>query len=87
MELNGNINNHGDNRRQLSNHQQSTAIIDDSELAFKLRETEQLLEISLLKKKLLETEKAMSKIIADMGHKTQVSFFICLINIEKTEKY
>lgn len=54
----------------------STTTIDDSDLAFKLRETEQLLEISLLKKKLLETEKAMSKIIADMAHvpKTQVSF-------------
>lgn len=40
-----------------------------------MRETEQLLEISLLKKKLLETEQAMSRIIADMGSisKGQVS--------------
>lgn len=45
-----------------------------------MRETEQLLEISLLKKKLLETEQAMSRIIADMGSisKGQVSFYLQL---------
>lgn len=32
-----------------------------------MRETEQLLEITLLKKKLRETERAMEQIIADMG--------------------
>lgn len=43
-----------------------------------MRETEQLLEITLLKKKLLETEQAMSRIIADMGaiSKGQVSAFV-----------
>ncbi|KAJ6636731.1 hypothetical protein Bhyg_15325 [Pseudolycoriella hygida] len=40
---------------------------NESELEFQMRETEQLLEISLLKKKLLETEQAMSRIIADMS--------------------
>lgn len=39
----------------------------ETELEFHLRETEQLLEISLLKKKLRETETAMSNIIAKMG--------------------
>lgn len=39
----------------------------ESELEFHLRETEQLLEITLLKKKLRETELAMSNIIAKMG--------------------
>lgn len=38
-----------------------------SALEYHLRETEQLLEISLLKKKLRETERAMEQIIADMG--------------------
>lgn len=38
-----------------------------SSLEYHLRETEQLLEISLLKKKLRETERAMEKIMADMG--------------------
>lgn len=47
----------------------------ETELEFHLRETEQLLEISLLKKKLRETEMAMSNIIAKMGSvpKGQVS--------------
>lgn len=46
-----------------------------AELEFQLRETEQLLEITLLKKKLRETETAMSNIIAQMGTvaKDQVS--------------
>lgn len=46
-----------------------------AELEFQLRETEQLLEITLLKKKLRETEQAMSSIIAQMGTvaKDQVS--------------
>lgn len=53
---------------------------NESELEFQMRETEQLLEISLLKKKLLETEQAMSRIIADMGSisKGQVSFYLSL---------
>lgn len=48
-----------------------------------MRETEQLLEISLLKKKLMETEQAMSRIIADMGSisKGQVSFYLRLNGI------
>lgn len=37
-----------------------------AKLEYQLRETEQLLEISLLKKKLRETERAMEKIIADI---------------------
>lgn len=46
-----------------------------AELEFQLRETEQLLEITLLKQKLRETEAAMSNIIAQMGTvaKDQVS--------------
>lgn len=38
-----------------------------SSLEYHLRETEQLLEISLLKKKLRDTERAMEQIISDMG--------------------
>lgn len=55
----------------------------ESELEFHMRETEQLLEISLLKKKLMETEQAMSRIIADMGSisKGQVSFYISQLNV------
>lgn len=37
-----------------------------AKLEYQLRETEQLLEISLLKKKLRETERAMEQIIADI---------------------
>lgn len=46
-----------------------------AELEFQLRETEQLLEITLLKKKLRDTELAMSSIIAQMSTvaKDQVS--------------
>ncbi|XP_055310486.1 uncharacterized protein LOC129573666 isoform X2 [Sitodiplosis mosellana] len=40
-----------------------------AKLEFQLRETEQLLEISLLKKKLRETERAMEQIIADIHGK------------------
>lgn len=52
----------------------------ESELEFQLRETEQLLEITLLKKKLRETELAMSNIIAQMNTvaKDQVSVWLCL---------
>lgn len=45
-------------------YNESTA---SSTLEYHLRETEQLLEISLLKKKLRDTERAMEQIIADMG--------------------
>lgn len=44
---------------------QSTA----AKLEHQLRETEQLLEISILKKKLRETERAMEQIIADIHGK------------------
>lgn len=40
-----------------------------AKLEYQLRETEQLLEISLLKKKLRETERAMEQIIADIHGK------------------
>lgn len=40
-----------------------------AKLEYQLRETEQLLEISLLKKKLRETERAMEEIIADIHGK------------------
>lgn len=40
-----------------------------AKLEYHLRETEQLLEISLLKKKLRETERAMEQIIADIHGK------------------
>lgn len=55
----------------------------ETELEFHLRETEQLLEISLLKKKLRETELAMSNIIAKMGSvpKGQVSADASELNI------
>lgn len=62
----------GNNRHsQASNYgrsvydEQSTA----AKLEHQLRETEQLLEISLLKKKLRETERAMEQIIADIHGK------------------
>lgn len=58
--------------------------VNESELEFHLRETEQLLEISLLKKKLRETELAMSNIIAKMGTvpKSQVRFtHYCTIDL------
>lgn len=40
-----------------------------AKLEYQLRETEQLLEISLLKRKLRETERAMEQIIADIHGK------------------
>lgn len=40
---------------------------DSPSLEYHLRETEQLLEITLLKKKLRETERAMEQIMADMA--------------------
>lgn len=40
-----------------------------AKLEYQLRETEQLLEISLLKKKLRETERAMEQIISDIHGK------------------
>lgn len=60
-----------------SNHQTTTnygrPFYDEAsttaKLEYQLRETEQLLEISLLKKKLRETERAMEQIIADIHGK------------------
>lgn len=62
----------GNNRHsQASNYGRS--VYDDQSTAAKLehqlRETEQLLEISILKKKLRETERAMEQIIADIHGK------------------
>lgn len=45
----------------------TTPLSPTTSLEYHLRETEQLLEISLLKKKLRETERAMERIMADMG--------------------
>lgn len=47
---------------------------DTPSLEYHLRETEQLLEITLLKKKLRETERAMEQIMADMAtHKNSTN--------------
>lgn len=71
-----NVFNHSNGTNQQtqisSNNHQSRSFYNDpaapsSALEYHLRETEQLLEISLLKKKLRETERAMEQIITDMG--------------------
>jgi len=66
-----NHSNGSNQQTQLSSATNSRSFYNDqsasSALEYHLRETEQLLEISLLKKKLRETERAMEQIIADMG--------------------
>lgn len=46
---------------------------ESSSLEYHLRETEQLLEISLLKKKLRETERAMEKIMGEMAAPKEIA--------------
>lgn len=64
-----NGNNH---HSQTTNYARSSYYDETSttaKLEYQLRETEQLLEISLLKKKLRETERAMEQIISDIHGK------------------
>lgn len=64
----------GSNQRAQATANLSRPFYDETstaaKLEYQLRETEQLLEISLLKKKLRETERAMEQIIADIHGKT-----------------
>lgn len=55
--------------QSLNNNSSSKVRGDTTSLEYHLRETEQLIEISLLKKKLRATERAMESIIADINAK------------------
>lgn len=70
--LNNLLNHLNGNNHQTSNYARpyyDDASSTTAKLEYELRETEQLLEISLLKKKLRETERAMEQIIADIHGK------------------
>lgn len=61
---NGVYNNHFNDYDGMN--KKSNSVNESTSLEYHLRETEQLLEISILKKKLRETERAMEQIMTEM---------------------